>query len=310
MKPFRKHVAVSVDGGGIKGVLAARALVVLEEHLGQPSHDLFRLVAGTSTGSIISAGIATGLSANQIHGLYVEMGEVVLAKSWRTAIWPLARYRYPLEPLASILREQVGEITMGDFWSADPPTDVIIPAFDVVENRTRFIKPWKDEYATWPAVTAVLASCSVPSYFPPVEGRYVDGGLGSYANPCYLAAYEIQYVLDWNPAETTLISLGTGRNPHTLQPGDADRFWPWNWISPALNAFLQCADDQQVHLVNTCFTDLDFRRFQIDLREPISMDDTHKIPELTAYGEQMGRMILNDETDRAMDVPIHRAPAP
>jgi hypothetical protein len=309
MKPFRKHVAVSIDGGGIKGVLAARALAVLEEHLGQASHEVFRLTAGTSTGSIISAGIAAGLSADRMHALYVEMGEVVLSKSWRTAIWPLTRYRYPLEPLESVLRDQVGDITMGDFWSADPPTDVVITAFDVVENRTRFIKSWKEEYTSCPAVKAVLASCAVPSYFPPVEGRYVDGGLGAYANPCYLAAFEIQYVLPWEPAETTLISLGTGRNPHTIQQGEADRFWPWNWIAPALNAFLQSTDDQQVRLVNTHYTDLDFRRFQIDLREPISMDDTHKIPELTAYGEEMGRMILNDEMDPVIEIPIRRAPA-
>jgi len=33
MKPFRKHVAIAVDGGGIKGVIVTRALAILEEHL-------------------------------------------------------------------------------------------------------------------------------------------------------------------------------------------------------------------------------------------------------------------------------------
>ncbi|MFQ5811653.1 MAG: hypothetical protein ACE5I2_00435 [Anaerolineae bacterium] len=49
MKPFRKHVAIAVDGGGIKGVIVARALAILEEYLGQSSHEIFRLAAGTST---------------------------------------------------------------------------------------------------------------------------------------------------------------------------------------------------------------------------------------------------------------------
>jgi hypothetical protein len=310
MKPFRKHVAISIDGGGIKGVVVTKALAMLEEHLGQTAHDVFRLAAGTSTGSIISVGIAAGLSAATMFDLYVTLGTKVMAKSWRSALVPLTRYRYPLEPLAAALREEIGDYTMGDFWSADPATDVIIPAFDLVENRSRFIKSWKPEYAGWSAITAVLASSTVPTYFPPVEGRYVDGGVGSYANPCYLAAYEIQYVLPWEPSETTLISLGTGRNPHTLRPGEANRFRAWHWIGPVLGAFQQSADDQQVHLVNTFCSDLDFRRFQIDLREQISMDDTDKIPLLAEYGEEMGQMILEDQVDRAMSIQIQRAPAP
>ena len=309
MKPFREHVAIAIDGGGIKGVMVARALAILEDHLGQSVHEVFRLAAGTSTGSIISAGIGVGLSGVEMHRLYTELGETVFRKTWRTWLWPLTRYRYLHGPLEAALKQHMGGMTMGDFWSADPPTDVVITAFDLVGNRTRFIKSWKEEeYATWPVIRAVLASSSVPTYFPAVEGRYVDGGVGSYANPCYLAAYEARFCLGWDPAETTLISLGTGRDPHMLQPGDADRFWAWDWVGPVLGAFLHSADDQQVHLVRTFFEQLDFRRFQVDLGEPIEMDAPSKIPELTAYGDELGRKILNDETDRALEIRIRRAP--
>jgi predicted acylesterase/phospholipase RssA len=307
MKPFRANVAIAIDGGGIRGVLVARALAILENHLGQSSHEIFRLAAGTSTGSIISAGIGAGLSGAGMHRLYCDLGASVFRKTWRMLLWPLSRYRYSNQTLEMHLRQYIGNRNMGDFWSADPPTDVVITAFDLVDNRTRFIKPWKTEYAEWPVVQAILASSSVPTYFPVVEGRYVDGGVGSYANPCYLAAYEARYCLGWGPAETTLISLGTGRNPHTLQPDEADRFWAWQWIEPVLGAFLQSADDQQVHLVHTLFETLDFRRFQVDLREPIAMDDPSKIPDLTAYGDELGRKILNDETDRALEITASRA---
>ncbi|MCK4824113.1 hypothetical protein KA005_50635, partial [bacterium] len=74
-----------------------------------------------------------------------------------------------------------------------------------------------------------------------------------------------------------------------------------------LGAFLQSADDQQVHLVRTFFEQLDFRRFQVDLREPIEMDDPSRIPQLTAYGEELGRKVLNDEIDRALEVKVSRA---
>lgn len=299
MKPFRKNIAVSIDGGGIKGVIVTRALAMLEEALGQHVHDIFRLCAGTSTGSIISAGIAAGLSAAQMYDLYVELGTTVFRKNWRSFFWPLTKYRYPIEPLRDALRRQIGDIQLGDLWRASPRTDLVITTFDMVDNRTRFIKPWKKEYENWLLVDAVLASSVVPTYFPIMMGRYVDGGVGSYANPSYMAAYETQFCLDWDPAETTLISLGTGRSPHELQAGEADGYFAWQWLTPVLGAFLQSADDQQVHLVETFFTSLDFRRFQVDLQQPIEMDDAGVIDLLSAYGEEMGRRLLNDVVDRS-----------
>ena len=125
----------------------------------------------------------------------------------------------------------------------------------------------------------------------------MDGGVGSYANPCYLAAYEAQFCLNWDPAETTLISFGTGRFPSGLKPGQANKLWPWNWLDPILGAFLQSADTQQVHLTATLFKGLDFRRFQVDLRENIGMDRADKIPELTVYGDELWQKMLDDQNE-------------
>jgi hypothetical protein len=123
----------------------------------------------------------------------------------------------------------------------------------------------------------------------------VDGGVGSYANPCYLAAYEAYFCLGWDPAETTLISLGTGRSPYHFK--DANRLQAWEWLNPVLDAFGQSAQDQQVHLVENFFVALDFRRFQVNLAQPIGMDDISMIPRMTVYGDMLGRMILNDQVD-------------
>ncbi|MBN2387120.1 MAG: patatin-like phospholipase family protein [Anaerolineales bacterium] len=302
MKPFRKNVAIAIDGGGIRGAIVTRALSILEEHLGLPIHTVTRLAAGTSTGAIISAGIGAGLSAMQIHALYLELGKEIFKRTWRTALWPLTRYRYPQEPLAAALRAHLGESTMEDLWNRPEPMDVVITAFDILENRSRFIKPFKQEYRDLPVADAVLASSSVPTYFPVVAGRYVDGGVGSYANPCYLAAYEILHCLKWDLSDTTLISLGTGRDPQSIKPGQPERFFAWNWLAPMFNAFLSSADDQQVHLVETFFEKLDFRRFQVELEEKIEMDAPRSVPKLVRYGNRMGEMILNDEYDPAMGV--------
>lgn len=302
MKPFRKNVAIAIDGGGIKGIIVTQALAFLEESLQKPVHDIFHLSVGTSTGAIISAGVAAGISASEMNRLYIEMGKSIFPNSLRKLLFPLTRYRYSSGPFHQALIDYFNDRKMGDFWNGESKTDLVITTYDLVENRTRFVKPWKPEYADWPVVKAVQASCTVPTYFPVVEGRYIDGGVGSYGNPCYIAAYEAKECLNWDPAETTLISIGTGRDPYSFETKNTSKLWAWDWIGRIFGIFLQSAYDQQVNLVETYFKDLDFRRFQIDLREPIAMDDTHRINQLVAYGSRLGRMILEDKTDRAQGV--------
>ena len=308
MKPFRKNVAFAFDGGGLRGIITARALTMLESALAKPLHEITGLTSGTSTGSIIAAAIASGLSAKQILDLYVGLGKSIFRRSLRTAFWPLVTFRYPRPPLTKALEEHIGNVKMGDIWNQTPPKDLVVTTFDLVENRTRFIKSWKDEYKDWPVIDAVQASAAAPTYFPVINGRFTDGGVGSYNNPCYLAAYEAQFCLDWKPEETTLISLGTGRAKDTLQPGQATKFRPLQWLSPLLDAFGRSADDQQVHLVDTFFKELDFRRFQVDLKEVIALDGSNQIDIMLHYGEQLGDMILADQFDRSMGVKASMAP--
>jgi uncharacterized protein len=296
MKPFRQHVALAIDGGGIRGTMVAKALAVVEAELGQQCAELVQMTAGTSTGSIISAAIGARIPAARIHDLYVLLGGTIFKKTWR-AYWPLAGYKFPNKALKAALRDTFGERTMGEYWSGPNPLDVIITVRDLVENRTRFVKSWKEEYKDWKAWYAVLCSSTVPTYFPVVDGRYVDGGVGSYTNPCYVAAYEAAALRGWDPKETTLISIGTGREPGGLPPYKADHFNAIEWVFPLVNTFLADANDQQVRVVRQFFPDLDFRRFQVELDPVIAIDDPAGIPALTRLGEKLARMILDDQTD-------------
>jgi len=306
MKSFRKNVAFAFDGGGMRGVIMARALSMLEEALGARLYETLGLAAGTSSGAIIAAALVSGLSAKQITELYVEGGPIVFKKSLRSVLWPLMPYRYRCEPLARLLEQHLGPRNLGELWKPPEAKDLVITTFDLVENRTRFLKPWKEEYKGWSMVEAVLASAAAPTYFPPLKGRFVDGGVGSYGNPCYLAAYEIVFCLGWKLEETTLISLGSGRSSQHLRPAEAEHFLPIHWLTPILDAFERSAEDQQVHLVETFFRGLDFRRFQIPMSQSIAMDDASNIETLLAYGEQLGRMMLADQYDGSMGVrPAH-----
>lgn len=296
MKPFRKHAAIAIDGGGIRGVMITQSLIALEQALGKPVSEIFGLAAGTSTGSIISAGLGAGLSAQRMYDLYMQLGTKIFPKTLRSTLWPIMSYRYSAQPLVDALKSYIGEIAMGRYWDTTPRKDIVIVIRDLVENRSRFIKPWKDEYRDWPVWKAVLASSTVPTYFPVVDGRYVDGGVGTYSNPCYVAAYEAVCCQQWDPKEITLISIGSGRTPDALKLHQADRLTPIQWITPLVDTFLDASNDQQVHTVKQFFPDLDFRRFQINI-PVIGMDDASRMQELTEYGRRLGQMIVNDQVD-------------
>ena len=45
---------LSIDGGGIRGIIPATVLMQLEQLTGRPTHQLFDLMAGTSTGGILT----------------------------------------------------------------------------------------------------------------------------------------------------------------------------------------------------------------------------------------------------------------
>ena len=303
MKPLRKNVAIAIDGGGLRGAIVARALAVVEQE-GIPWQDrvenkwgnVARLAAGTSTGSIISAGLGVNMSANELHQLYCELASKIFRKSLRSALWPLFTYRYHNAALIAILKEHLGERTMADFWQPERPMDVVITVRDLVQGKTHFVKPWKSAYKEWPVWRAVVASCTVPTYFPVVEGCFVDGGVGSYSNPCYVAAYEAITCLGWKPQETTLISLGTGRSATGLPPYTANRFWAIKWLTPLLDTFLADANQQQVRIVHEFFPALDFRRFQLTI-PAIPIDDPVYIGALTELGNELGQKMLEDQVD-------------
>ena len=304
MKPFRKNVAIAIDGGGLRGIIAAKALAMLEEEMGQPAYQTFRLCAGTSTGSILAGGIASGVDGGSLLQLYLDLGPNLFRKSMLTRMWLLRGYRYSRLPLVRRFGNMVEEKTLGELWNSDPPMALITTTYDLIADRTRFIKSWKKEYQNWTVLKAVLASSAAPTYFPVLDGQFTDGGVGAYNNPCFLAAYEVTRYLNWDPKETTLISLGTGHTPEHVKPGEPNRYTALSWLPRIIENRAQDSSDQQVSLVSNLFPEMDFRRIQVDLKEPISVDDFRKIPTLLKHGEEMGRKLLNDILDPRQSDPL------
>lgn len=70
----RKFRILALDGGGIRGVISAKILERVQEKIGQPLNEYFDLIAGTSTGSILAAGLVLGIRPEELINIYRKRG--------------------------------------------------------------------------------------------------------------------------------------------------------------------------------------------------------------------------------------------
>ncbi|MGK7927453.1 MAG: patatin-like phospholipase family protein [Spirulina sp.] len=179
----RTYKILSLDGGGFRGVMSARILQALEEKLGNKSlQEYFDLVTGTSTGSILAAGIALGKTAKELLHLYETRGKDIFPDRIRNrrkllnitrGIFPIALYPHG-EPnmkkqgLASVLAEELGNQKI---YELEKPI-LVIPAYDTWNRKTWWFasnnsdsqRQWYDGIPVW---KLCVCSASAPTYFPP-----------------------------------------------------------------------------------------------------------------------------------------------
>jgi patatin-like phospholipase/acyl hydrolase len=74
---------LTIDGGGIRGLIPARVLEEIERRCGRPAGELFDLVAGTSTGAIIACALTKPqpLPAERIARIYLDEGPEIFSRS-------------------------------------------------------------------------------------------------------------------------------------------------------------------------------------------------------------------------------------
>ena len=211
-KPF---YILSIDGGGYRGLFATHILRRMEEAWSVNWHQQFGMFSGTSTGSIIAAGLASSISAAQLSEFYTTHGKNIFTRRWRSRFDLLKIFtsRYSSKTLHSLLEDVFGTKTLGDIR-----VPLILPAVDIGNGCVHVFKSkYADDFIRDPGVKladAVLASCSAPTYFDPhfVDGKYqlVDGGLWAN-NPSLVAAIDAQYRLHVPLADIRVLSIGTGK---------------------------------------------------------------------------------------------------
>jgi hypothetical protein len=253
---------LALDGGGIRGLITVEVLAELERllrnRLGAGSDfvlaDYFDYVAGTSTGAIIAAAIASGMPVDTIRQFYRENGKEMFD---RASLLRRFRYKYEDDRLAGKLKEVFGaDTTLGSEdlrtllmivmrnASTDSPWPVSSNPSAKYNDRAR-----ADSNLNLPLWQLVRASTAAPTYFPPEvvtlgsrEFVFVDGGVTTYNNPAFLLflmATVEPYRLGWRAGERDmlLISVGTGTSPNAnvdLGPSDMNLLYNAGSIPSAL----------------------------------------------------------------------------
>ncbi len=329
MNPLRINTGIAIDGGGIKGLIIARALMTLETELGcKPliNHPQIKILAGTSTGAILTGILAIGMEAGTIASFYREFGQQVfppLTPTWlpfkqffELIITVVRHSWYSNQKLISVLKKVIGDQTGNpDFTLADlnerigPNKALILTVVNITERRTHFLKSDSPADGQWKLWEAILASSSVPPALPVwtrnEDGRkyYTDGGFGSYGNPAYVVAKEATVFRGYRPSEVSILSFGTG----WLNAENFERQYhspaEWRGLDWAGNApCLFCADtirSQSLDILENPGTKaIDFRRFQFELKEEIA-SDTYKDDATYTYmeqlGDELGKRIANNQ---------------
>ncbi|PWS33358.1 patatin-like phospholipase family protein [Pedobacter paludis] len=200
----KKLNILSLDGGGIRGIIPCRIMQFIEEQTGKPISKFFNVVAGTSTGGIITLGLTAEndegenvFSAADMKSLYLEHGSEIFSGrkgGILSKISPTLFNRpYDNSKIEAILEERFGKQML-----SNAKTNVIITTYDIQRGRPFYFSsrlaqnnPSEDF-----AIKDVARSTSAaPTFFKPSvleteangEVSFIDGGV--FANNPAILAY-------------------------------------------------------------------------------------------------------------------------
>jgi hypothetical protein len=281
--PTDRFRILSVDGGGIRGLIPALVIAEVERRLRERAgeeariSDYFHLFAGTSTGGLIALALTAPdpvrpdrpqVSADELAALYVEDGPKIFNRTlWHRlrTVWGFTGPKYSAEPLRGAVSRRLGGAML-----AEALREVVIPAYDMTGREPFFFKRWRarqavdradspSETRNNPIVDAALATAAAPTYFPTHElgGRaLIDGGVFA-ANPVVAAITEALKRTE-SPGRLSIedllvVSIGTGLHEEGYGANEVRRWGKLGWIlphgddPPILGAVLDGASDGADH---------------------------------------------------------------
>ncbi|OJH31430.1 Patatin-like phospholipase [Wolbachia endosymbiont of Armadillidium vulgare] len=239
---------LSVDGGGIRGIIPAIILAEIEKRTRRTIAEIFHLMAGTSTGGIVVAGLCKKdkqgnpqYSANDLVELYQEYGAYIFKSSFfrRSILSWFNCAQYPHKNIEFVLDKYFGDDTLQSTLN-----NALIASYDIHNNCPFFFKSWREDRNFIKLKDALRATTAAPTYFAPKylkinqkEMVLVDGGV--FANNPAACAYANSKKLFPNE-EIILVSIGTGRLSNRIKYRKLGKI---AWIKPLLNVMFASSLD-------------------------------------------------------------------
>ncbi len=241
---------LSIDGGGIRGVIPGVVLAEIERRTKQPIAHLFDLVAGTSTGGILALGLtipkhsgAPLYAAEELVEMYEREGHRIFSRSLVRRLFAvdnLTFKKYGAGGIEGVLLEYFGESRLRDAL-----TDVLVTSYEVERCFPFFFKSiYARERPDYDFATrdVARATSAAPTYFEPMrlltgttDHHYtlVDGGVFAN-NPAACALVEAR--ASHPDADSYLVvSLGTGSLTRRL-PVEIAKYWgSVRWAKPLID---------------------------------------------------------------------------
>lgn len=248
-----------INGGGINGILPLYILDYLEKKTHQPIHHLFNLIAASSTGAIIAAGLAypnknthTVYSAEKMIQIYKKLGPYALtAPLWYKllTLWGVMGPKLMGSNLQALLESEFGR----NILLNDALTPVMISAYDLHEKKPFFFESWSCQNADpdYYLNEVVMASTAIPGFFPPVQleetqhhhrtTTFIDGSI-AVNNP---SIHALEAAMRLYPNKRYLIvNLGTGNSLSAKVWKNVNRWGLLDWLPEVMHIFTYNQDKQ------------------------------------------------------------------
>ena len=251
------------------------------------------MLAGTSTGSIIVAGLACGISTEKIVSLYRSIGEKIFIKNesyWPKKLKPAFHSLYDNSNLKETLEETFGDIKLGDIKKP-----LLIPSTDIGNGGVHVFKSNYCGHFTRdmdvPVCNAVLASCSAPTFFDPTivdEYALADGGLWAN-NPSLAAFIDAQRRLNILAEDIRILSIGTG-HARSFYGTDLEKKWGLlnGWQKQEFISFILSLQSQSTHnYLQLIMKEDHLLRLNFESDLPLPLDDCSATKDLFSRADKL-----------------------
>jgi patatin-like phospholipase/acyl hydrolase len=287
------HLALSIRGGGIRGIIPCCCLVKLEDQLGGVTRDHIDFCAGTSTGALLTASVAAGIPATEALKVYTERSHEIFTPTGVVATTKRIAEGFMYNPnhLHDVLASVLGPAAL---WTMnDCPLRVMLSATAMNGRNWFFVRDNPKNARTTGSVKlidAAVASACAPTYFDhwSIDGlngqtiRFFDGGVGGTANPAYQACVEAFEYDEFTPADIHVVSLGTGYCPSS-DDSPSGLLATIGWTTSTL---VDTSEDWVDDAVNRQWPGI-LRSFNPLLPRDIDEADLDAIPTLLEIGNQL-----------------------